>query len=334
MTADSTLHSTPHSEDEFLALINRFFPPDHSGMILGRGDDCAVLDCPSPLCLSTDIFLEDVHFRRSYFRPEDIGYKSLAVNICDIAAMGAMPLGFALNLMTPGGLSGGFWTGFFHGMSALAAEYGLYLAGGDLSRSACLGVAVTIWGKPGPGGRFLRRCQGRPGDVLFVVGEIGLARTGLALLEDHPDKTRTCPASVRAHLRPVPRVREALALAGMPGVRGLMDVSDGLVRDLPRFLGPNLGCKLRVSEDDLHPEVLRHVRDTNIDPLAWALLGGEDYALLGAADPGRWHDLKEGLPEARNLGVISGRPGLFLNDRIIEFQGFDHFQPGTALARR
>lgn len=318
-----------NSENAFLSLIERFFPADHLGLLLGRGDDCAVLKCHESLCVSTDLFLEDVHFRSAYFRPEDIGYKALAVNISDIAAMGAAPLGFALNLMVREGLDDDFWTRFFQGMAGLADHHGLYLAGGDLSRSQRMGIAVTIWGKQPSGGRYLRRGQGRPGDVLFVIGDIGLARTGLALLEERPDWARDFPAAVQAHLRPTMHVREACVLAKMPTVRGLTDVSDGLARDLPRFLGPGQGCRLTLGERDLHPEVPRFAQQHNQNSLTWALLGGEDYALLGAVAAEEWSDLQTQLPTARHLGVISSNPGLFLHDNPLELRGFDHFQAAS-----
>lgn len=322
--------STLTSEDAYLALIDRFFPAQHQDVLLGRGDDCAVLRCPSSLCLSTDLFLENVHFRRSYFAPEDIGYKALAVNLSDIAAMGAEPLGFALNLMIPDSLEDAFWIGFFQGMAVLADAHGLYLAGGDLSRSDCLGVAVTIWGAQVEGGRLLRRGQGRPGDILFVVGELGLARTGLALLEKNPDQAANFPAAVQAHLRPIPRLQEGRTLAMMPLVRGLMDVSDGLIRDLPRFLGPGLGCRLNVGPDALHPEVLRFAAKQNKDPLIWALQGGEDYALLGASAPDQWPAMQRMWPQACHLGVILNDYGLFLRDNVMQCKGFDHFQPAAS----
>jgi len=314
------------SEDAFLDLIDRFFSAKHKNLLLGRGDDCAVLGCPASLCVSTDLFLEHVHFRRSYFRPADIGYKGLAVNISDIAAMGAVPLGFVLNVMVCENLEDDFWSGFFQGMAVLADEHRLYLAGGDLSRSPCLGVAVTIWGEQGTGGRYLRREQGCLGDVLFIIGDVGLARAGLELLENDPGLAKDFPVAVQAHLRPVARVQEALALARIPAVRGLMDVSDGLVRDLPRFLGPDLGCRLTIASRDLHPEVLRFAQRHKLDPVGWALRGGEDYALLGAVAADQWPVLQKEFPNARHLGTISGNPGLYHHKKILRFKGFDHFE--------
>ncbi|WP_051822433.1 thiamine-phosphate kinase [Desulfonatronum thiodismutans] len=322
------------SEDAFLALIDRYFPSTHHRLPLGRGDDCAVIDCRESLCVSSDLFLEDAHFRMAYFAPENIGYKALAVNISDIAAMGAKPLGFVLNLMAPKHLERGFWEAFFRGMAELAAEHDLYLAGGDLSDAPYLGVAVTIWGERPEGGRFLRRVQARPGDVLFLVGEIGLARLGLALLEGglNPNTIKNnstpadCPVAVQAHLRPVMRVSTATALSRTPEVRGMMDVSDGLARDLPRFLGAGLGCSLTLGTEALHPELRLFARQSGVDGAEWAVLGGEDYALLGVVAATDWERLREINSTVRRLGVVTAEPGILLNGKKMRSQGFDHFQ--------
>lgn len=323
-----------HSEDAFLALIDHCFPNSHQRVIIGRGDDCAVIDSRESLCVSSDLFLEDAHFRMAYFTPEDIGYKALAVNISDISAMGAKPLGFVLNLMAPKHLERGFWKAFFHGMAELAAEHDLYLAGGDLSVAPYLGVAVTIWGERPEGGRFLRRLQARPGDVLFLVGEIGLARLGLALLENsmNPKTSESdsspadYPVAVQAHLRPVMRVSTATALSRTPEIRGMMDVSDGLARDLPRFLGADLGCSLTLDTEMLHPELRLFAAQSGVDGVEWAIQGGEDYALLGVVAATDWERVREKNPAARRLGDVTTEPGIFLNGKKMRSQGFDHFQ--------
>lgn len=324
------------SEDAFLELIDAFFPPAQESLIVGRGDDCAVFACTESLCVSSDLFLQNVHFRADYFSPRDFGYKALAVNISDIAAMGARPVAFVLNLMIPEGVPDAFWKEFFQGMAELAVEHGLSLAGGDLSRAPCMGAAITIWGERPPGGRYLQRAKVRSGDVLFIVGEIGLARLGLTQLEngltDRADPAENhallarYPAAVQAHLRPAMHVPAACVLGGMAEIRGLMDVSDGLIRDLPRFLGPDHGCRLTFSEQNLHPELLGFAADTGNDALQWALMGGEDYALLGAVAATDWSLLQQKIPVAWRLGDVTGVPGIMLNEKRIQFQGFDHFQ--------
>jgi thiamine-monophosphate kinase len=316
------------SEDGFLRLIDRHFPRRHPAVPLNRGDDAAVLDTPGRVCLTADLFLEDVHFRRAYFTPEDVGYKALAVNVSDLAAMGARPLGFALVLTSPADADTDFWDGVLAGMAGLAAPLDLPLVGGDLNRGPSVALAVTAWGGAGPSGRFLARGQGRPGDALFAAGDLGLAAVGLHVLEkDGRAATTDWPAATAAHLRPAVRVAQGLSLAAIPGVRGLMDVSDGLAADLPRFLAPGNGADVRLDPAALHPEVLRHAAAQGRDPALAAFAGGEDYALLGVAAPGAWPEVLAAVPEARLIGQVTAAPGIILNGRPMAGRGFDHFEP-------
>ncbi|WP_022662729.1 thiamine-phosphate kinase [Paucidesulfovibrio longus] len=318
----------PHSEEDFLELIDRYFPNVPDTVLLGRGDDCCIIPRGSDICLSTDLFLDTVHFRRSYFQPEEIGYKALAVNVSDIAGMGAAPRGFTLELMIPDGLPADFWPRFFSGMSELAAEHELALVGGDLSRSPFLGIGMTIWGEPGRSGRLLTRGNARPGDLIFVVGEIGMARVGLSVLESLGHVAREeWPQSVGAHLRPRPRVAEGLALADLPEVRGCMDISDGLARDLPRFLALSQGYG---ADLDLHayryePELLRLALQLGEIPAMTVLLGGEDYGLLGACAPEGKDALLNAVPGVAIVGVVSEEPGIRLDHEPLTAKGFDHF---------
>ncbi len=312
------------SEQEFLQLVDSCFPESGSqGLLLGRGDDCAVWSRDQEMCITSDLFLEDVHFRKQYFRAADIGDKALAVNISDIAAMGAQPQGFNLCLMLPQDLGLDFWQELLQGMAELARAENVVLCGGDLSRSSILGLDITIWGRA-MGAEFLRRGQCRPGDILFCAGSIGLARVGLQVLESGQCRTNY-PAACQAHLRPGIRIPQAEVLAKEPRVRGLMDVSDGLARDLPRFLGPGQGVDIFLQHEDLHQEVLDYAQEKGLDSLEQALLGGEDYALLGCIDSQGMPALQHKLPEAIALGRVLDRPGLWLQNRELLLSGFDHF---------
>lgn len=316
----------PRSEDEFLALVDRHFPARHALAVLGRGDDCAVLAGPERLAVSADLFLEDVHFRRAYFSAGDIGHKALAVNLSDLAAMGAVPLAFTLELMIPADLPDGFWDEFLAGMAALAQKHDVFLAGGDLSRAASLGVDVCVLGKPGPTGRVLARGGCRPGDALFVAGPLGLARAGLLALEAHgPAAKARWPECCAAHLRPAPRLTQGLELAAHPAVRGLMDLSDGLARDLPRLTGAHLGADLDLDAAHLAPELLACAADLGLEALELAVRGGEDYALLGAVAPDGLKALTRDLPWVRPIGKVSAEPGLRLDGRSFLLPGHDHF---------
>lgn len=252
------------SEDSILACLARHFPATHPSLLLGRGDDCAVLKAGTPLCVSSDLFLEDVHFRRSYFTPEEIGHKALAVNVSDIAACGGRPLAFTLALGLPDDVDALWLDRFFSGMAALAQEQRLALAGGDLSRSPFLHVSITIWGESYTGGDFLVRGGSMPGDSLFVVGRPGLARVGLQVLEKEGRAAlEHWPAACAAHLLPVPQVDAGLMLA-RAGANArppaLMDLSDGIMRDLPRLLGRTGESRARREGDTAPPRTAAWAR--------------------------------------------------------------------------
>ncbi|WP_421902404.1 thiamine-phosphate kinase [Maridesulfovibrio sp.] len=317
-----------NSEQDFLTLIDEYFPSENGHVTLGRGDDCSILRTDKDLCISKDLFLEDVHFRRSYFSPADIGYKSLAVNISDIAAMGGQPCGFALGLIIPPSLENEFWEPFFESMSALAEQHGLILAGGDLSGGQYLGVSVTVWGEAA-GGRFLSRGNAQPGDVLFLHGPAGMARTGLLSLEESGvESTKLYSESVQAHLRPPMRVAVGIKLAQSPHVKGLMDLSDGLARDLPRFLGccdGDVGAEISLPESQLHEEIIRYAENKAISAVEHAFLGGEDYALFGAASADGFVELKAAIPGLHPIGTITGDNKILLNGKEYTAGGFDHF---------
>ena len=331
------------SEDSILACLGRHFPNTHPSLLLGRGDDCAVLRGDRPLCVSSDLFLEDVHFRRAYFTPEELGHKALAVNVSDIAGCGARPLAFTLCLGLPDWVDMAWLDAFFGGMAALAREQRMALAGGDLSRSKDLHVSVTVWGEGAQGERldaFLSRGGSIPGDALFVVGPLGLARVGLAELEARGRAALAdWPAACAAHLRPEPQVGAGLMLARAGSNArppALMDLSDGLLRDLPRLLGLSgelglhgsaLGADLVLPQRLLHEEVLRHAAENGKNPVHEALLGGEDYALLGACAPDMLPALHAAIPGFMAIGTVTDGGGLTCNgESLVGLRGFDHFE--------
>ncbi|MHC1700715.1 MAG: thiamine-phosphate kinase [Humidesulfovibrio sp.] len=322
----------PTSEQDFLDALDRHFPRQGEGVLLGRGDDCAVLDTTGgthgPLCVSTDLFVEGVHFRRAYFSPSDIGHKALAAAASDLAAMGAAPVACALSLVLPADVDDAFLDAMLAGMAALSKRLGLPLCGGDLSRGPALVLDLAVFGRPGPAGALLRRGTLRPGDELVAIGELGLARAGLLALEAFGRAAcERWPAATAAHLRPEPRLAEGQALAGLPGVRALMDVSDGLARDIPRLLGlgAGLGADLRLGEGLLHPEALAFFTARGESPVEALVLGGEDYALLSGVDPAGLSGVLAALPAARHIGTVSAAPGLRVGGEPFTRAGFDHF---------
>ena len=311
------------SEDHFLASIDRHFPAAHPHLLLGRGDDAAVLACPDRLAVSADLFIQDVHFRTAYFLPPDVGHKALAVNLSDMAAMGAAPLGFALQCFGPPDTPAGTWDGIFEGMGALARKFDTPLAGGDVTAGPVIGLAVTIWGREAVSGKPLTRTA-QAGDILVVAGALGLARTGLLALEERgPAAKADYPIATAAHLRPMPRVEAGIRLAAIPGVRGAMDVSDGLARDLPRLLG-NLGAELDLAPL-VHPETRAWAGSHSLDPVAEVYKGGEDYALLLAVAPEAAGEALAAAPGARVIGSVTDAGPILVDGEPWTQAGFDHF---------
>ena len=257
-------------------------------------------------------------------------------------------MAFTLALGLPDDVDALWLDRFFSGMAALAQEQRLALAGGDLSRSPFLHVSITIWGESYTGGDFLVRGGSMPGDSLFVVGRPGLARVGLQVLEKEGRAAlEHWPAACAAHLLPVPQVDAGLMLA-RAGANArppaLMDLSDGIMRDLPRLLGrtgesrarregdtgtatdSGLGAAILLPQGMLHPEVVRHARENGLNPVHEALLGGEDYALLGSCAPDMLPILHAAIPGFMSIGTITDDGELTCNNEPLDaLQGFDHF---------
>lgn len=323
------------SEDLILECIDRHFGQTHPGIILSRGDDCAIFRSKSTLCASSDLFLEDVHFRRSYFEPAEIGHKALAVNLSDLAAMGAKPLAFQLCLGLPLWIDLPWLDQFFSGMARLASMGGITLSGGDLSSSHKLHIAITVFGECMEGCTLLRRGGSMTGDKIFLIGNLGLARIGLAVLEQEGrSAVEKWPESCKAHLSPSPQISGGLMLARAghnARPPALMDVSDGLARDLPRLLGlkagqKELGAKFQIPQNLLHKELLAYAQNHGLDPCIEACLGGEDYALLGTCAPDMIHPLKAAIPGFILLGEVIPGGRFYCNEHdITEIGGFDHF---------
>ncbi|MDR1490572.1 MAG: class II aldolase/adducin family protein [Desulfovibrio sp.] len=336
----------PGSEDELLGLIDAEFPSLCPHLPFGRGHDCAELAgiaaSPENVCLalSTDLFLQDVHFSTRYFLPEEAGAKALSSAVSDLAAAGAAPLGFSLGLMLPPRISVKTVARMLSGMARKAREYGLWLSGGDLSRSNRVGFSVTLWGTPcGSVQGFLRRSAARreTGDVIFLVGQAGLARVGLWALEKYGRAALgRFPSACLAHLDPRPLLREGRILAALSGQSGeslaLMDLSDGLLRDLPRLL-QGLGASLDFSPALFHEEVLSASVPMREPAAEIVLRGGEDYALLGVCKPDLWSRVEECLPEAVLLGEVSPEKGICLSGVTFAKDGFDHFSPAAAVEK-
>jgi thiamine-monophosphate kinase len=318
------------------------------GVRVGLGDDCAVLEPTggAVLVATTDLLIEDVHFRRRWAEPADIGWKALAVNLSDIAAMGARPRWALVALACPPGTAADEVEAFYEGALALADRHDVVIVGGDTSASPSgWFVNVTVLGEAV--GAPLRRSGARPGDILAVTGALGRSGAGLALVE-RPAAPDDLPADVLAdhtgaHLRPVPRVPEGRWLGGAGGVTAMIDLSDGLATDVAHVAAESgVGVRVEVARLPVDAGTRRVAAALGADALAWATGAGEDYELLLACAPAAFPRLRDGL--ARTVGtrltvigeVVPATAGVGFVDAagrsVSVRQGFEHFateRPGA-----
>lgn len=300
-----------------LALIERITRGTtvRPGTDLGIGDDAALVRLGDPAVASHDMLVEDVHFRRATTSWRDLGAKALAVNVSDIAAMGAVPVAALVGLGLPGDVGEDAVAELYAGMEEVAAEFGMTVAGGDVTAAPVLVIGVTALGRPQEAVAPLRRSGGRPGDLLCVTGPLGAAAAGLLLLERPAlaPGLREREALVGAHRRPRPQVAAGLTLAG-GGARALMDVSDGLALDARRLA---LACGLRARIDlgalPLAAGVAEVAGAAGEDATTFALTGGEDHGLLAAVPPDRVAPLRGALGALHVVGSLrEGEPGVEL----------------------
>ena len=313
-------------------LIARYFtrPAREQGpVLLGVGDDCALLNPPpgETLAISTDMLVEGRHFFAGA-EPQALGHKSLAVNLSDLAAMGARPLGFTLALSLPA--ADEHWLeNFSRGLLALADAHGIELIGGDTTRGP-LNICITVFGSV-PAQRALRRDGAAAGDDVWVSGTLGDARLALEVLQQklRLPTTSLQAAESRLHL-PTPRVEIGLALRGIASAA--IDVSDGLLGDLGHILErSSLGA---VIDADALPfgEVLAS-QQLSIKR-EFALNGGDDYELCFTAPPALRESVQAiaidtGVALTR-IGRITTEPGLYVTDAsgnalATNSRSFDHF---------
>jgi thiamine-monophosphate kinase len=284
-------------------IIERFFRdlgakrPD---VLLGIGDDAALLEVSGgeALVLTTDSLVEGVHFLPG-MNPEPLGTRSLAVNLSDIAAMGARPAWALLSLVLPRA-DESWLEGFARGFGESARAHGVALVGGNLSRGP-LAITVQLAGLV-PRGQALTRAGGHPGDVLFVSGTPGDAALGLEVLRGARQTEAQHAAYLRARFeRPTPRVDLGVQLRGIASA--CIDVSDGLYVDAIRLARAS-GCGLRLETEALpHSRALREILGE--DGWRGILGGGDDYELCFAVPPGRI----AALPQAASSGVTCTRIG-------------------------
>ena len=314
-------------------LIRRFtqaLPLAGEGVRIGPGDDAAVLAPPAgeELVATADAVVAGVHFDRG-FTPEDVGWKALAVNLSDLAAMGARPLWALVCLGVPPTARPAQIVRIARGLGACARRHRIAVAGGNVTRAAELSVTVTAIGAV-PEGRALLRSGARAGDLVLVTGTLGDAALG---------RLPGAPAAlVRRQRRPVPRLAAGRALAGV--ARAAVDVSDGLVQDLGHLCeASGVGARIGVADLPLS-EAARRFAKRGDGVREAALAGGEDYELVVAVAPSLLLAARAAAARARTPLSVIGR---FVRGRgvrvvgptgariSVDVRGHDHLRTPTAL---
>ena len=295
------------SEDELIARITARFPPAPADAIWS-GDDAAVVAADTDLVVTVDMLVEGVDFDLTWATGDDIGYKVMAVNASDIAAMGAAPRHAVATLALPPETALELVDGIAAGLALAAERFGCALVGGDVSRASEISMSLTMTGVLF--GAPVLRSGARPGDALCVTGSLGGAAAGLAALRrrnvgesavraeiDNPSGANGLAVLAARQLRPTPRLEAAEVLAA--DATAMIDISDGLALDLARLLrASGCGCDITSGAIPIDPDLVTAARSLALDPLTTALTGGEDFELLVALDHERLEDVQMALDES------------------------------------
>jgi len=250
-------------------------------ILLGIGDDAAAWQSGSRIQLATtDTLVEGVHFDLGIITWEELGWRALAVNLSDVAAMGGIPDYALLSLALPAQLKVTDVSAFINSFTRMSAEFGVAIVGGNVTTAPNTVITVTIIGRS-KGKSLLERSTASSGDQIAVTGYVGASAAGLEMLKGNVISDPKARNILRqAHLRPMPRVREGQILVEQ-GVRTAIDISDGLVADLDHICeSSKVNAKINVEQVPVHPVVAAHFPDSQ----ELALSGGEDYELVFTAD--------------------------------------------------
>ena len=301
----------------------------HRAILAGIGDDCAVLRLlPGHESLvTTDFTLEGIHFRRDWHPPESVGHRCLARGLSDIAAMGGEPVAAFLSLALPRDLPQAWVGRFVRGLIGLAEKHGVTLAGGDTAESPNGILADIIVVGTSPRGKSVMRSGARPGDRIFVSGELGGSAAAVVQMRAKPKK-RLAPRDYPRHFYPQPRVALGRSLREKGLASAMIDTSDGLSADLAHICEESgVGAEV---ESVLVPRasVGKPAREVDLD---LALHGGEDYELLFTASPGKRVPSHIAGVRVTHIGQITrGRKIFVRNLKGIAYEfharGWEHFR--------
>lgn len=322
-------------EQGLLARLQSFCPPELVG------DDAAVITTQpgQSLVVTTDVLVDGLHFSDRTTSPADVGWRAAAVNLSDLAAMGASPLGITVGLGLPGTVPVTWIEQVYQGLSQCLQQYNSAIAGGDVCRSPVITLAVTAFGQVSPA-QVIRRSAAQPGDAIVVTGVHGASRAGLELLLNPAWGSDLNQAERRtltqAHQRPLPRLDVAQKLWKLDPVRATgMDSSDGLADAILQICrASGVGARVQRNHITIATPLTRTASLMPEQALEWALYGGEDFELVLTLPPAIAPSLVQQLgPGAAIIGEIVGGAEVQIVDQIGQHpaialslnQGFQHF---------
>ena len=333
------------SEGDLIARIQEQLPPAPDWLLVGIGDDAAVVEPERNRVevLSVDALIEGVHFDRAFVPPEAIGHRALAVNLSDLAAMGAAPRLALLSFALPAGLPLADFEGMIVGLARLAASHRIHVVGGNLTRSpGPLMIDITVVGSV-KRRQAMTRAGARPGDEIYVSGTIGAAAAGLSMLRETSYNTTDAASLLRnscidRYLRPEPRVRLGLLLSRNRAASASIDLSDGLADGVHRIAeASGVGAIIDADALPIDPGVRAWFEERGVDPVTEALTAGDDYELLMAVRPRTGRRLAAamrcGVPLTRigrctenRATLLRVKNGSAVTEAELPSGGYDHFR--------
>jgi thiamine-monophosphate kinase len=311
-----------------------------SSALIGIGDDAAALKVSSSkiLLVTTDMLLEEIHFDFSFTDFHSLGWKSAAVNLSDIAAMGGVPRYCLTSIGIPDYISVEQIKDFYRGFHSLMSTHKTVLVGGDTchSRSEMV-ISVTVLGEVNKK-NLLSRAGAKPGDRVFVTGTLGDSAAGLEILKKRAKarggmaKGAEARTLIARHLRPVPRTAEGRAIAHSGCASAMIDISDGLSSDISHICEQSgVGAEIRSDRIPISPSLMKLSGALTMPVLFYALSGGEDYELLLTVPPGKIKRLQSLNVPVTEIGTIKRGKAVLLVDgsnkkRRLQPGGYDHFR--------
>lgn len=325
-------------EFAFIRRLASRFSQDLPKDIQGIGDDCAIipyLDHTS-LLITTDLLIENVHFIRSKISAQDLGYKSIAVNLSDIAAMGGCPLYTLISIGLPSDIDVEWIDHFFDGMEELAKQENVLLLGGDTTFASEIAINFVIIGKIETS-LIKKRSQAKAGDIICCTNNLGDSGAGLKIILEDLPLTDIAKQLIQKHNRPFPAIHEGQWLASQNGVHAMIDVSDGIDSDIRHIMEQShCGAVIDLDRLPLSADLDQIAKLYNWNAAEIAATAGEDYCLLVTIDPIEYEKINSLYNQTFKkplfkIGQITDQANKlsYLKDSFpvqLQNRGFDHFK--------